>query len=186
MGRWTAPPPDAIPRLTMSDLSLTILAETANDAQAIERLHDRACGPGRCVLSAYRLREHVDHLLDLSFTAWIGTLLVGSVRQLPVLIGDTRALLLGPLTVEPPFRGRGVGRALLDRALKDSKAKGHRLVLLVGDEAYYSRVGFKAVPKARAIMPGPVDYSRLLVAELVDGAFTDVSGEIRPDWSMAK
>jgi predicted N-acetyltransferase YhbS len=170
----------------MSDLSLTILPETANDAQAIERLHERTFGPGRFVLSAYRLREHVDHLLDLSFTAWIGTLLVGSVRQLPVCVGDTKALLLGPLTVEPPFRSRGVGRALLDRALTDAKAKGHRLVLLVGDEAYYSRVGFKPVPKGRATMPGPVDYSRLLVAELVDGAFSDVSGAIRPDWSMAR
>jgi predicted N-acetyltransferase YhbS len=170
----------------MSDLSLTILAETANDAQAIERLHDRTFGPGRYALSAYRLREHVDHLLELSFTAWIGTLLVGSVRQLPVLIGETKALLLGPLTVEPPFRSRGVGRALLERALRDAKARGHRLVLLVGDEAYYSRVGFKAVPKGRASMPGPVDYSRLLVTELVDGAFEGVSGAIRPDWSMAR
>ena len=100
-------------RATMSDLSLTILAETANDAQAIERLHERTFGPGRFVLSAYRIREHVDHLLDLSFTARIGTLLVGSVRQLPICVGDTPALLLaaGPLTVEPPFRSRGVGRA---------------------------------------------------------------------------
>jgi predicted N-acetyltransferase YhbS len=105
---------------------------------------------------------------------------------LPVTIGDTKALLLGPLTVEPPFRGRGVGRALLERALKDAREKGHRLVLLVGDAAYYSRVGFKAVPKGRATMPGPVDYSRLLVAELVDGAFDGVSGPIRPDWSMAR
>jgi predicted N-acetyltransferase YhbS len=94
--------------------------------------------------------------------------------------------MLGPLTVEPPFRGRGVGRALLDRSLRDAKARGHRLVVLVGDEAYYSRVGFKAIPKGRATMPGPVDYSRLLVNELVDGAFTDVSGAIRPDWSMAR
>src|ERR1700704_5206935 len=163
-GRWTAHPPDAIPRLTMSDLSLTILAETANDAQAIERLHERTFGPGRFVLSAYRLREHVDHLLDLSFTARIGTLLGGSVPRLPICIGDTKALLLGPLTVEPPFRSRGVGRALLDRALKDAKAKGHRLVVLVGDEAYYGRVGFKAIPKGRVKMPGPVDYSRLLGA----------------------
>src|ERR1700749_570211 len=91
----------------MNDLSLTILAETANDAQAIERLHARTFGPGRFVLRAYRIREHIDHLLDLSFTARIGTLLVGSVRQLPVCVGDTNALLLGPLTVEPPFRKRG-------------------------------------------------------------------------------
>jgi predicted N-acetyltransferase YhbS len=170
----------------MGDLSLTILTETAGDAQAIDRLHDRTFGPGRFVLSAYRLREHVDHLLELSFTAWIGTLLVGSVRQLPILVGDSRGLFLGPLTVEPPFRRHGIGRALLERALKEAKAKGHRLVLLVGDEPYYRRVGFKIVPKGRAIMPGPVDYNRLLMAELVEGAFDDISGAIRPDWSMAQ
>jgi predicted N-acetyltransferase YhbS len=170
----------------MNDLALTILPERAKDAQAIERLHERTFGPGRFVLSAYRLREHVDHVLDLSFTARIGTLLVGSVRQLPICIGDTKALLLGPLTVEPPFRGRGVGRALLERALAEAKAKGHRLVLLVGDEAYYSRVGFKRIPKGRAVMPGPVDQNRLLIAELADGAFGSVSGAVRPDWDMAR
>ncbi|MGE5157333.1 MAG: GNAT family N-acetyltransferase [Gemmatimonas sp.] len=170
----------------MNDLSLTIAPEDPKDAQAIERLLERTFGPGRFVLSAYRLREHVDHLLDLSFTARIGTLLVGSVRQLPICVGDTKALLLGPLTVEPPFRGRGVGRALLERALNEAKAKGHRLVLLVGDEAYYSRVGFRKVPKGTATMPGPVDYDRLMVAELADGAFEGVSGAIRPDWDFAK
>src|SRR5205085_11256295 len=159
----------------MSDPSTTIAPETPNDAQAIERLHERTFGPGRFALTAYRLREHVDHRLDLSFIARSGTLLVGSVRQLPICIGDTPALLLGPLTVEPPCRKRGVGRALLDRALEEAKAKGHRLVLLVGDEAYYGRIGFKVVPKGRAIMPGPVDYNRLLVAELVDAAFEGVS-----------
>src|ERR1700726_414876 len=114
----------------MNDLSLTILPETVKDAQAIERLHERTFGPGRFVLSAYRLREHVDHLLELSFTARIGTLLVGSVRQLPVCIGDTPALMLGPLTVEPPFRSHGIGRALMERALNEARAKGFRLVVL--------------------------------------------------------
>jgi predicted N-acetyltransferase YhbS len=113
-------------------------------------------------------------------------LLVGSVRQLPICVGNTKALMLGPLTVEPPFRSRGVGRLLLDRALSDAKAKGHKLVLLVGDAPYYSRVGFKKVPKGRATMPGPVDYDRLLVAELVSGAFDGVSGPIRPDWDFAR
>ena len=167
----------------MNDISLTILAETPDDAAAIERLHERTFGPGRFVLSAYRLREDIGHRLDLSFTARIGTLLVGSVRQLPVCIGDTPALLLGPLTVEPPFRDRGVGRALLERAMNDARAQGHRLIVLVGDEPYYGRVGFKAIPKGRATMPGPVDLRRLLVCELVEGAFEGVSGAIRPDWS---
>src|SRR5437764_2225879 len=112
----------------MNDLSLTILPETAKDAQAIERLHERTFGPGRFALTAYRLREHVDHRLDLSFTARIGTLLVGSVRQLPICIGDTPALMLGPLTVEPPFRKHGIGRALMERALSEARARGIALV----------------------------------------------------------
>jgi predicted N-acetyltransferase YhbS len=70
--------------------------------------------------------------------------------------------------------------------MKDAKASGHRLVLLVGDEAYYSRVGFRRVPKGSTAMPGPVDYNRLLVAELAENAFEGVSGAIRPDWSMAR
>jgi predicted N-acetyltransferase YhbS len=165
----------------MNDISLTILPETAADAAAIERLHERTFGPGRFAKTAYRLREQAAHRRDVSFTARIGTLLVGSVWLSQVRIGETKALLLGPLTVEPAFRERGVGQALIERALKEAKAKGHRLVILVGDEPYYGKCGFKRVPPGRATMPGPVDPARLLVAELEEGAFDNVSGPIRPD-----
>jgi predicted N-acetyltransferase YhbS len=169
----------------MTDLSLTIRPETADDAVPIERLHERAFGPGRYAKSAYRLREGAGHRLELSFTARIGTLLVGSVRLSPIRIGETKALLLGPLTVEPAFRERGVGYALIERALAEAKGKGHRLVVLVGDEPYYGKSGFKRIAKGRVTMPGPVDPARLLVCELSDGAFDGVSGPIRPDWNAA-
>jgi predicted N-acetyltransferase YhbS len=165
----------------MNDISFSIRPETADDALAIERLNERTFGPGRHAKTAYRLREQIPHSLDASFTARIGTLLVGSVRLSPVRIGEAKALLLGPLTVEPAFRERGVGQALIEHALKDAAAKGHRLVVLVGDEPYYGKCGFKRVPPGRAIMPGPVDPARLLVAELAAGAFDGVSGPIRPD-----
>jgi predicted N-acetyltransferase YhbS len=166
----------------MSELSLTILPETADDAPAIERLHERTFGPGRYARSAYRIREGREHLLELSFTARIGTLLVGSLRLTPIRVGETPALLLGPLTVEPPFRSRGIGSALIARALHDAKAKGHKLVLLVGDEPFYGKIGFKRIPKGQVKMPGPVDPARLLVIELTPGAFEGVSGMIRPEW----
>jgi predicted N-acetyltransferase YhbS len=165
----------------MNDISVIIQPEAADDAVAIERLHERTFGPGRYAKTAYRLREQVDRLRDLSFTARIGTLLIGSIWLSPIRIGEAKALLLGPVTVEPAFRDRGVGQALIDRALKEAKARGHRLVILVGDEAYYEKCGFKRIPRGRAIMPGPVDPARLLVAELSDGAFDGVSGPIRPD-----
>ena len=166
----------------MNDLSLTILPENADDAAAIDRLHERTFGPGRYARTAYRIREGVSHSLELSFTARIGTLLVGSVRLSTIRVGETPALLLGPLTIEPPFRDRGIGLRLLNYCLQEAKSKGHKLVLLVGDEPYYQRCGFKRVPKGTVTMPGPVDPQRLLVAELTDGAFTGVSGPVRPDW----
>src|SRR6476620_9376424 len=151
----------------MTEPSLTLLPETADDAVPIERLHERTFGPGRYAKSAYRLREGMGHRLELSFTARIGT------------------LLLGPLTDEPPSRERGIGHALIARALAGAKTKGHRLVVLVGDEPYYGKSGFKRIPEGRATMPGPVDPARLLVCELVEGAFEGVSGPIRPDWTAA-
>jgi predicted N-acetyltransferase YhbS len=166
----------------MTQLSLTILPETAADATAVERLHERTFGPGRYARSAYRLREGRGHLLDLSFTARVGSLLIGSVRLTPICIGETPALLLGPLTVEPPFRAHGVGSALIERALKDAKAAGHKLVLLVGDEPFYGKCGFKRIPKGKVKLPGPVDPARLLVAELSAGAFDGIDGLVRPDW----
>jgi predicted N-acetyltransferase YhbS len=166
----------------MSELNVTILPETADDAEAVERLHERTFGPGRYARTAFRIREGRAHLLELSFTARIGTLLVGSLWMTPICIGETPALLLGPVTVEPPFRERGVGSALIKRALKDAGAKGHRLVVLVGDEPFYGKLGFKRIPKGQAKMPGPVDPARLLVAELKPGAFEGVTGLIRPDW----
>jgi len=168
----------------MTDLSITILTEKPEDAAAIERLHERTFGPGRYARTAYRIREQLGHRLDLSYTARIGTLLVGSVRLTPVRIRETPALLLGPLTIEPPFRDRGIGKAMMERALKDAKQQGYRLVVLVGDEPYYARVGFKRVPKGAITMQGPVDPARMLAAELVEGALSDVSGVVRPDWDV--
>ena len=163
----------------MNGISLTILPETPDDAPAIERLHERTFGPGRFAKTAYRLREQAAHRLDVSFTARTGTLLVGSVWLSPIRIGETKALLLGPLTVEPAFRSQGVGEALMTKSLDAARDAGHGLVLLVGDVDYYSRVGFARVPRGKITMPGPVDPDRLLYCELRDGAFAATSGKMR-------
>jgi predicted N-acetyltransferase YhbS len=67
---------------------------------------------------------------------------------------------------------------LIDAALAAAKGQGDRLVLLVGDEAYYSRSGFKRVRPGQIIMPGPVDPMRLLVCELAEGALQLASGKV--------
>jgi predicted N-acetyltransferase YhbS len=156
-----------------------ILPERAGDDPAIEALLDRSFGPGRFAKTAYRLREGVEAVASLSFIALAEGKLIGSIRFWPVQVGFTPALLLGPLAVEPALVGRGIGLGLMKRGLQSAQEEGHRLVVLVGDEPYYARVGFARVPPGQLFMPGPVDPARLLVRELVAGAFDGVSGEIR-------
>jgi predicted N-acetyltransferase YhbS len=164
----------------LTELSLIIRPEAAVDDDAIERLHERAFGPGRFARTAYRIREGAAHILELSFTALVGTLLVGSVRMTPVKAGEQLGLMLGPLTVDPAFENRGIGRALIQRSLDAAREAGHELVFLVGDEPYYGRFGFRRVPRGQLTMPGPVDPDRLLAVELVEGALKNAAGIILP------
>ena len=164
----------------MTTLPLLIRHEDISDREAIERLHERAFGPGRFARTAFRLREGAGERPDLCFTAHVSTYLVGSVRLSPIRIGSAPGLVLGPIAVEPEFKSRGIGQALIEAALEAARQAGDRFVILVGDEPYYQRSGFTKVPQGRLAMPGPVDPDRLLWLALAPDAFEGVSGAVIP------
>lgn len=162
----------------MTSLPLTIRHELAADSAAIERLHERAFGPGRFARTAFRLREGVPADPGLSYAAHVGTFLVGSVRVTPVAAGGCPALMLGPLTVDPAFEGRGIGAALMQQSIASARAAGHDLVLLIGDAPYYARFGFAPIPPGQLVLPGPADPTRFLALELVAGVLAQRSGAV--------
>ena len=142
--------------------------EKTKDAPAIDALVAKSFGPGRFALTAYRLREGNPFIAPLSFVAREGGEIIGSVRFVSVEIGDAKALLLGPLVVDPQKRGGGAGRALVARGCEEALPLGHQWVFLVGDLPYYEKVGFRRVPSGQILMPGPIDLRRLLVRPLGD------------------
>jgi predicted N-acetyltransferase YhbS len=75
---------------------------------------------------------------------------------------------------------RGIGGLLIRRALDVAKAEGHRAVILVGDEPYYARAGFKKVPRGHLQLPGPVDPDRLLAVDLQGGDIARLQGAVLP------
>lgn len=162
--------------MTVPPFSLRL--ECAADAFAIETLNEHAFGPGRYARAAYRLREGVAADPALSFVGEADGALIGSVRLTPIRIGQTPALLLGPLAVDAAWRGRGCGKALMRLSVDTARQQGHALILLVGDEPYYWPFGFRRVAGGRITMPGPVDPARLLVAELIPGAGAELSGAV--------
>ena len=161
----------------MSSANVQIKPEAPDDAAILSTLAAEAFGPGRFARTAYRVREGVPPIADLSLTASLDGRVVGGVRFTAVSIGKKdKALLLGPLVVDPVYKGQGFGVALVREGLARARAAGHRLVVLVGDMPYYGRFGFVPVPPGQIRLPGPVDPNRLLALELVPGALAHSTG----------
>lgn len=155
-----------------------IRAERAGDEAAIEALVTAGFGPGRFAKSAYRLREGVNPEGKLSLVAEeeeSGQLL-GSVRFWPIAISGRSSLLLGPLAVRPGFHGQGIGLGLMKAGIEAAKALGHESIILVGDEPYYARAGFKRLKPGQIHFPGPVDQDRILGIHLKGGSLEDLAG----------
>ena len=152
------------------------------DSADIRALHARAFGPGRFARTAYRLREGAAEFSPYCRVCRIDGRLAAAVRFSPILIGARGgALLLGPLAVDPAFANRGHGRGLVGEALEVARGAGIALVVLVGDEPYYARLGFKRIPRGQIALPGPVDPDRLLAAELVSDALAGYGGLVAAD-----
>ena len=94
--------------------------------------------------------------------------------------GEGRALLLGPLAVDPDTKGAGIGSALMRHAVAEAARLGHRAILLVGDAPYYARFGFSAEKTGLLAMPGPYERHRFLALELVAGALDGARGTLKP------
>jgi predicted N-acetyltransferase YhbS len=159
--------------------TITCEETTPDDHDAVEHLLDLSFGSGRHAKTSYRLREGSAAVEGLSLVVRDpGIRLSGTISFWPLAIGPARspALLLGPLAVHPDRQGLGIGLALMREGLARARAQGHALVLLVGDEPYYAKVGFRRLPAGLIGLPGPVDPKRFLYLELTPGALHGVSG----------
>ena len=101
---------------------ITIRHERFADVAARERLLDGAFGERRDEKTSERLREGRLPAEGLSFVAAARGRIVGTVRLWHISSGPARsALLLGPLAVSADRRNRGIGTALMSRALADAR-----------------------------------------------------------------
>ncbi len=119
-------------------MTFQILSERPDDAVLINPLLDRTFGFDRKQRTVYRLREGLLALPGLSFVSIDSDgALLGSIRYWPIRIGDTAAILLGPLAVEPALQGQGIGKALVGFSLEAARALDHRVCVVVGAPLYY-------------------------------------------------
>jgi putative acetyltransferase len=125
--------------------------ETAGDVAAI----------GHVNLEAFKtlaISNQTEHLivealrdagaLEISLVAEQDGAVVGHIAFSRATIGDASRdwYLLGPVAVLPALHRRGIGSALVEAGLERLRERGARGCALVGDPAYYNRLGFIQTP----------------------------------------
>lgn len=133
-------------------------------AKEVESLLDAAFGTDRHGRTAYRVREGMGIIPELSFAAVEDGALVGSIQCWPVaLAGDDGRhipmVMVGPVAVSPARQNIGIGRALMWKAIEMA---ANEALMLIGDPEYYAQFGFDAQATGQWRLPGPFEQRRLL------------------------
>jgi predicted N-acetyltransferase YhbS len=159
---------------------ISIRKERPPDTAEREALLDEAFGKRRWRKSSQRLRDGRSPAGGLAFVATDGKRVIGTARLWTLACGSGEpVLLLGPVAVAADCRNRGIGAALVRRAIAAASRLGHGAIVLVGDAPYYSRFGFSTAKTTDLRMPGPFERHRLLALELVPGALDSACGLLR-------
>jgi putative acetyltransferase len=160
---------------------MLIREERAADDWAINDLTIRAFKPMSYsdgseapIIRALRQSGH----LTLSLVAEEEAKIVGHVAFSPIAIDGIQDgwFGLGPIAVEPARQRSGIGRALIHEGLQRLKERNALGVALIGDPAFYGRVGFesdgllsyKDVDRAyvlRIVFSGPVPHGEIRYAD---------------------
>jgi putative acetyltransferase len=100
---------------------------------------------------------------------------VGHIAFSPAKIDgkDCGWFMLGPIGVEPKRQRQGIGRALVKEGLRQLRDLGAEGCVLVGDPAYYTRLGFQHHPSlTMAGVPAEVILSLPLSEHVPQGEVT--------------
>ncbi|MCJ8519388.1 putative N-acetyltransferase YhbS [Pseudorhizobium tarimense] len=157
---------------------LVYMTEDASHDDVIELINAEAFGPGRHARAAARIREQGPHDRSLSFVCADDGEIIASVRMTPVMAGEVRGHLLGPLAVRPSHKNQGIGRELVRIAIEAARRASSEAVILVGDPPYYMPLGFEKVAYNALAFPGPVDPGRVLVVTLGHNVHPRITGTI--------
>ncbi|MDJ0918400.1 MAG: N-acetyltransferase [Woeseiaceae bacterium] len=153
--------------------NLAIRRSTPGDFAGIEAIYPLAF-PDEDLLPVVR-----DLLADpdiaLSLVGEMDGALVGHVIFTRCCVdGNTScASLLAPLAVTPSHHGQGIGSALVRFGLKIMRDGAIDIVLVLGDPAFYGRLGFATESRIQAPYPLPVEWASAWQSQTLGDSLDD-------------
>lgn len=163
--------------------------ERADDAAAISRVvgiafsdGGRRSGEGEVSLIGL-LRASDAWIPELALVARLNDEVNGHLLFSRAVVesprGNVPVLALAPLAVLPGFESTFAGTRLMRHGLAEGRRLGHGAVVVLGHPKYYRRFGFRLALPMGIRYPGPVPEEAWMVLELIPGALTGVTGDVR-------
>ncbi|GAA2284439.1 N-acetyltransferase [Streptomyces ruber] len=153
--------------------------ETAADRAEVHALTAAAFGRPEEADLVDALRADAGAWLDLACVAEAPD---GSVVAYALLtrchVGGAPALALAPVAVRPDRQREGAGGAVVRAVLAEARARGERLVLVLGHPGYYPRFGFTPA-SAYGIRAGFDVPDEAMMALVLDGSPSVTPGMIK-------
>lgn len=137
----------------MTDKLIIRKSEPA-DLAAIESLYVKAFPDEDLIPLVRGLLPDVQSVVSLVATKELQIVGHALFTKCGVSGNKAKAALLGPLAVLPASQRQGVGSAIVRDGLRRMKEEGVQVICVLGDPAYYSRLGF--LPEALVEPPFPL------------------------------
>jgi putative acetyltransferase len=163
-----------------------IRRETAADVESVREVNRQAFGGEDESRLVDLLRD--GGFAKLSLVAVVDDRVVGHILFSDLTIETDRetihSLSLAPLAVLPTHQRCGIGSALVREGLQTAQLSGHRIVIVLGQPAFYERFGFSAnlAQQLRSLYSGP----NFMALALEPGALEGLGGDVRypPPFAM--
>jgi len=174
-------------------MNITIRHEQTEDYRTVENLTreafwgsmNHATCDGEHLL-VHKLRGLPSFVPELDFVAEVNGELVGHViySTAKVVTPDDReiqVLNFGPLSVLPPYKGKGVGSMLMRHSISEAKRLGYRAIVFYGHPDYYPRFGFGRGSAFGITSESGKSFDALMAMPLYDGALDGICGRYMED-----
>lgn len=150
-----------------------------SDSPAIDALYPRAF-PGEDLLPLVK-ELLADRTNTISLVATSDSTLVGNVifTRGSVDRENAELALLAPLAVAPECQRQGIGSALVGRGLRRLQAEGIAAVYVLGDPAYYRRLGFLPERSVRPPYPLPREWADAWQSQALGNGAVPTGGTLR-------
>lgn len=131
-----------------------------------------------------RLRKSEAFVPELSLLAISSDQeIVGHVLLTEITITNdvhkTESLALAPISVLPALQSIGIGKLLIEKALKTAKELDYKSVIVLGHPTYYPKFGFKQASLWGIKAPFEVSDEVFMAIELEENGLAGISGVVK-------